>query len=87
MKPEDRSRRRFLKTSSLLGMAAAFSPGTIAEAFADSKSKTIQEEETVTQTSATEQAADKTAIRPFHFEAPQADLTDLRKRINGDQVA
>src|SRR5713226_420219 len=26
--------------------------------------------------------ADNTAIRPFHFEAPQADLTDLRKRIS-----
>jgi pimeloyl-ACP methyl ester carboxylesterase len=25
--------------------------------------------------------ADNTAIRPFHFEAPQADLTDLRQRI------
>ena len=85
MKQEDRSRRRFLKVSSLWGMAAAFSPGTIAEAFADSKSKTIQEEETVTQTSAiqpaTEQAAANTAIRPFHFEATQADLADLRKRI------
>jgi hypothetical protein len=26
--------------------------------------------------------ADNAAIRPFHFEAPQADLTDLRKRIS-----
>ena len=25
--------------------------------------------------------ADNTAIRPFHFEAPQADLVDLRNRI------
>ncbi len=25
--------------------------------------------------------ADNTAIRPFHFEAPQADLLDLRNRI------
>jgi uncharacterized protein (DUF1501 family) len=40
--PEDRSRRRFLKASSMLGMAVAFSPGTIGEAFADSKSKTTQ---------------------------------------------
>jgi len=83
--PEERSRRRFLKTSSMLGLAAAFSPGTIAEAFVDSKSKATQEEDTMTQTSATqpvsEQAADQTAIRPFHFEAPQADLADLRKRI------
>ncbi|HBB96762.1 MAG TPA: multidrug MFS transporter, partial [Blastocatellia bacterium] len=69
----------------MLGLAVAFSPGTIAETFADSKSKTTQEEETMTQTSATqpaaEQSADQTAIRPFRFEAPQADLTDLRQRI------
>src|SRR5258708_34993594 len=48
-------------------------------------SKTIQEEDTMTQTSATqlssEQATDNTTIRPFHFEAPQVDLADLRKRI------
>ena len=25
---------------------------------------------------------DNTAIRPFQFEAPQADLADLRKRIS-----
>ena len=83
--PEDRSRRRFLKESSMLGMAVAFSPGTIAEAFTDSKSKTIQEEDTMTQTNATqrgsEQAADKTAIRPFHVNVPETELTDLRRRI------
>src|SRR3954464_6337157 len=27
------------------------------------------------------QAADKTAIRPFRFEAPEADLIELRRRI------
>src|SRR5258708_26263902 len=83
--PDDASRRRFLKSSSMLGLAAAFTPGSIGGAFADSKSKTTQAEETMTQTSAiqpaTGQAADQTAIRPFHFEAPQADLTDLRKRV------
>ena len=35
----------------------------------------------MTQTTATqqvgEQTADKTSIRPFHFEASQADLTEL----------
>jgi pimeloyl-ACP methyl ester carboxylesterase len=84
--PEDGSRRRFLKASSMLGMAVAFSPATIAEAFADSKSKTTQEEDTMTQTSATqrgsEQTADKTAIRPFQFNFPDAELTDLRRRVN-----
>jgi pimeloyl-ACP methyl ester carboxylesterase len=34
----------------------------------------------MTQTS--EQAADKTAIRPFHVNVPEAELTELRGRIN-----
>ena len=29
-----------------------------------------------------EQATDKTAIRPFHVNVPEADLTELRRRIN-----
>jgi hypothetical protein len=29
-----------------------------------------------------EQATDKNAIRPFRFEAPEADLIELRRRIN-----
>ena len=29
-----------------------------------------------------EQAADKTAIRPFQVNVPEAELVDLRKRIN-----
>jgi pimeloyl-ACP methyl ester carboxylesterase len=41
---------------------------------------------TMTQTSATrqgsEQAADKNAIRPFHVNVPEAELTELRRRIN-----
>ena len=28
-----------------------------------------------------ERSADKTAIRPFHFEAPEAELTELRRRV------
>ncbi|MGH8693751.1 MAG: epoxide hydrolase family protein, partial [Burkholderiales bacterium] len=40
----------------------------------------------MTQTSAThqggEQAADKNAIRPFHLNVPEAELTELRRRIN-----
>jgi pimeloyl-ACP methyl ester carboxylesterase len=40
----------------------------------------------MTQTSATqrvsEQGADKTAIRPFHVNFPEAELTELRRRIN-----
>src|SRR5271163_2637955 len=84
--PDDRSRRRFLKASSMLGLAVAFSPGTPGEAFADSQSKTIQEEDTMTQSSATqrgsEPAADKTTIRPFQVNVPEAELTELRRRIN-----
>lgn len=41
----------------------------------------------MTQTSATqpasEQASDKTAIRPFHVNVPETELTELRRRING----
>ena len=41
---------------------------------------------TIAQTSATqagsEQAADKVAIRPFHVNVPEAELTELRRRIN-----
>jgi hypothetical protein len=29
-----------------------------------------------------EQATDKTAIRPFHVNVPEAELTELRNRIN-----
>src|SRR6266849_5184649 len=83
--PDDRSRRCFLKASSMLGLAVAFSPATIGEAFADSKFKTTKEEGTMTQTSATqrgsEQAADKTTIRPFHVNTPETELTELRRRI------
>src|SRR4029450_3878784 len=35
----------------------------------------------MTLTSAT-QAADKNAIRPFHVNVPEAELTELRRRIN-----
>jgi hypothetical protein len=40
----------------------------------------------MTDTSATKQgskqAADKNAIRPFHVNVPETDLTELRRRIN-----
>ena len=39
----------------------------------------------MTQTSATsqgsKQAADKNAIRPFHFEVPEAELIEWRRRL------
>ena len=79
--PDDRSRRCFLKASSMLGLAAAFRSATIGEAFADSQSNTGQKENTMAQTSAT-RAADKTTIRPFQVNVPEAELTELRRRIN-----
>src|SRR5579862_9863452 len=46
-----------------------------------------QKEETMTQVSDTQrvsrQADDKDAIRPFRFTFPDADLVELRRRING----
>ena len=77
--PDDRSRRCFLKASSMLGLAAAFGPATIGEAFADSR--IAGKEDTMTRTSAP-QAADKTTIRPFQVNVPETELTELRRRIN-----
>jgi pimeloyl-ACP methyl ester carboxylesterase len=82
--PDGGSRRRFLKVSSMLGLAVAFSPRTIAETVAESNAK-ITEEKMMTQaaTTGTEQAADKNSIRPFQFNFSDAEITDLRRRING----
>lgn len=83
--PGDNSRRGFLKTSSMLGLAFAFGPAAIGEPFADSKFKTTRKENATTQGDATqrggEQAADDT-IRPFHVHFREAEITDLHKRIN-----
>src|ERR1051326_683952 len=82
---DERSRRRFLKVSSMFGLAMAFTPNQIANAFKDSKPKTIQEEEIMTESSAAQgsaKATDKTAIRPFQFTFSNAELTDLRRRVN-----
>src|SRR5580658_10177308 len=77
--PDDRSRRCFLKASSMLGLSVAFRPATIGEAFADSG--IAEKENAMTQTSAT-QAADTTTIRPFQVNVPEVELTELRRRIN-----
>ncbi len=78
---ENRSRRGFLKASSMLGLAAAFGPAAIGEAFANSKSYTAQKENSMTKSGATP-AADDTAIRPFHAKFPDPELIELRRRIN-----
>jgi len=79
---DDGSRRCFLKASSMLGLAVALGPATIGEPFADSKS---EKGNAVPQLTATQpdggQAADKTTIRPFHVSVPEAELTDLRRRV------
>jgi hypothetical protein len=74
----DKSRRRFLKESSILGLAVAFRPGTIGEAFVESKSK-AEVQRTAGQGG--NEQADKTAIRPFHVKVPETELTELRRRI------
>ena len=81
---DEESRRHFLKLGSMLGLAAAFSPGTIAETFAGPKTRTTKKETNMTQATATstEQATDKTAIRPFQFNFTDAELADLRRRVN-----
>jgi pimeloyl-ACP methyl ester carboxylesterase len=80
--PVERSRRRFLKVSSMFSLAVAFSPGTIAKAFVNSKSRTNKKEKSMTDIGAAQQGADKTAIRPFQFNFADAELADLRKRVN-----
>ena len=84
--PEDRSRRCFLKTSSMLGLAVAFGPATIGGAFADAKSKSTEKEGPMTESSGTkragEQTTDNTAIQPFHRTFPASDITELRRRVN-----
>jgi len=78
--PDDKSRRCFLKASSMLGLAGALNPGAISELLAASMSKTSKEE-IMAQTTAS-RAADKNAIRPFRVNFPAAEITDLRRRIN-----
>jgi hypothetical protein len=78
--PDERSRRRFLKLSSMLGLAVAFSSRTIVEAFANSKSRTNKE--TIMSHPATQQGTDKSAIRPFNFSFSDVELADLRRRVN-----
>src|SRR5580704_4829888 len=50
------------------------------------KSQPVQKEATMTQISTTrqgsKQADDEKTIRPFHVNVPEADLTELRRRIN-----
>ena len=64
------SRRRFLKASSMLGLGAAFSQGMIGQAFANTQPIANHN-----------QPIGKNAVRPFHVNVPEAELTELRRRI------
>jgi pimeloyl-ACP methyl ester carboxylesterase len=69
----------------MFGLAVAFTPSRIANAFKNPKPNTTQEEATMTENSAAQgsaQATDKTAIRPFQFTFTDAELADLRRRVN-----
>jgi pimeloyl-ACP methyl ester carboxylesterase len=67
----------------MLGMAVAFSPKAIVEAFANSRFGNIKKENRMTSAiQAGEQTGDKSAIRPFRVSVPEAELTDLRRRVN-----
>ncbi|HKE55664.1 MAG TPA: epoxide hydrolase, partial [Pyrinomonadaceae bacterium] len=80
--PIESSRRRFLKASSIFSLAVALTPSNIADAFTKSKSRTDQKEDFMIQPSATQPQTDKTAIRPFQFNFSDAELADLRQRVN-----
>jgi pimeloyl-ACP methyl ester carboxylesterase len=84
--PDDKSRRGFLKASSMMGLAVAISPAAIGEAFVDSKSKGNLKGETMTESGATkratEQTSHNTAIRPFHISFPASEITEMRRRVN-----
>jgi pimeloyl-ACP methyl ester carboxylesterase len=59
---------------------------TVDKSTAASHSKITQKEAAMTQTSATQQRSEQVvgtgAIRQFHVNVPEADLTELRRRIN-----
>jgi pimeloyl-ACP methyl ester carboxylesterase len=79
--PEDKSRRFFLKASSMLGLAATFSPDTLDQAFAYSKPSNPVKENAMAK-SAAAPAADNSAIRLFHVNFPESELADLQRRVN-----
>jgi pimeloyl-ACP methyl ester carboxylesterase len=84
--PEEKSRRGFLKTGSMLGLAVAFGPAAIGEVFAESKPEDNSKEGVMNEASgtkrATEQASGGEAIRPFHFNFPASEVTELHRRVN-----
>jgi pimeloyl-ACP methyl ester carboxylesterase len=84
IQPDGRSRRRFLKMSSMLGLAVALNPKTIGATFPHSQSGNTQRGDNMTQSTATQasEQTDKTAIRSFKFSFTDDELADLRRRVN-----
>jgi hypothetical protein len=79
--PDDRSRGCFLKASSMLGLAVALSPATIGEAFADSKSKTTQKENTMTQPGATQRSRELADESPMPNTRKSESVTGRVRRV------
>ena len=78
----DSSRRRFLQASSMLGLTVALSPRALAETLAESTTgRTADIMMDMSATPATQQTG-KSAIRPFQFNFTDAELADLRHRVN-----
>ena len=75
-----KSRRRFLKTTSMLGLAATFSPRAIGKAFIKSENNPTRMTRSTSAPAIKE--SDNATIRPFRFNFTDAELADLRKRVN-----
>ena len=79
------SRRHFLTNTSIAGLAAAFNPG-ICNGLVEPKPPNLRtvngvfEDDTSNQ--AAEQERDDSAVRPFRIDIPDAELADMRRRIN-----
>ena len=74
---EQKTRRNFLKASSVFGLGATFSPALLGEALP-------QPVETHTGGEVSpklDEPADRSDIRPFRVDFPEAALADLRRRI------
>ena len=70
----------------MLDVAAPLSTPTHSNSGNQLANTRLQKEDSMAQTLATQQgskqASDKNAIRPFQVTVPEADLTELRRRIN-----
>ena len=71
------SRRRFLRTGSMLGLGATLSQGIVGKALAASQSAAAP----ASLQQAGGQSSGQDAIRPFHVNFPDSDLSDLHRRI------